>query len=880
MRPSFKAFLGGLSLLSIQIRAVHGHAVIIAVAGDNGVTGAGFGMVSSVPRDGTDEQPFQIDTSVFKNLIADPCGATLAGGSVNIANSLAAAEKAGNGQLPALTDDMVASITLHQVNGDGGGPFTAMFNADGTGLKWQNATVVTQAPGENGLLVGGPFNSLFEAQLPAGTKCTGGTNGDACLIRVSNGGAAVGAGPFGGCFAVQMPNNGGGNSTTGNGTGGNRSGRNRNNHKLQRSNDISQLKRQIQRLVRRLSISPSEANDLITAAGSALNVPIDLLAGQDDASPNGGNSTTAKNAVISVKQAEQLKVAVKDAVSKAIEMMATGAVTPTSGAVATQVNSNPDLAITRNQEMSASFSSSLATFVSEPVGQPAGTAIITATATGGTGATRTTAAPTATSTSTRGNGNGRNRNNNGNGNGNETETDMAGTETKTRTIAMTLTGMAPTVMQTRTTKSFTLFDIQFKSTNHTTPLIVMDFARRDMLVERRFEVIGAGPRLGKRQDPEPTTTESTPAQTPTSSTPPGTTSILPTSTTPTASTAPIETTTSPTSPTSSDPVSTPVSTPTSTTPVSTPVTSGPSTPIETSQQSTPTSASPTSPTDPAQTSSAASQSSPSATSEISTSAAGTTNAPHRTVLSTSTSVGPTASPSNSGSSNNTGAIVGGVVGGVGGLLLLIALLWFIRRKTHKDKFEENMFAPDRNVDRREMDLAGDDVDDPEAIARPYHLPPSPTRNEMAMSAGSQPLSAQSHGRPLSELDEATSGMSRPTSGTSYYTQPGSGMGMPMPMSMTMPMPMPMSRDHIAYTHSRANSTHDHLTQPSEPATSEGGSSSARLMKDREARRLHVANDNEVIVHTDGGRVDEEPEEDAPREIPPTYESIGGPSGAR
>lgn len=53
--------------------------------------------------------------------------------------------------------------------------------------------------------------------------------------------------------------------------------------------------------------------------------------------------------MLSVKQAEQLKVAVKDAVSKAIEMMATGAVTPTAGAVATQVNSaNPDLAISRN----------------------------------------------------------------------------------------------------------------------------------------------------------------------------------------------------------------------------------------------------------------------------------------------------------------------------------------------------------------------------------------------------------------------------------------------------------------------------------------------------------------------------------------------------
>lgn len=177
-----------------------------------------------------------------------------------------------------------------------------------------------------------------------------------------------------------------------------------------------------------------------------------------------------------------------------------------------------------------------------------------------------------------------------------------------------------------------------------------------------------------------------------------------------------------------------------------------------------------------------------------------------------------------------------------------------------------------------MDLAGDDVNDPEAIARPYHLPASPTRTEMAMSASSRPLSAQSHGQTLSgQYDEP--GMS-PTSGTSYYAQPGSGMGMPMPMPMPMTVPMPMSRDHIAHVHSRANSTFEH-TQSSEPATSEGGSSSARLMKEREARRLHVANDDGgVIVHSDGGRVDEEASDDAPHEIPPTYDSISGPSGAR
>lgn len=235
------------------------------------------------------------------------------------------------------------------------------------------------------------------------------------------------------------------------------------------------------------------------------------------------------------------------------------------------------------------------------------------------------------------------------------------------------------------------------------------------------------------------------------------------------------------------------------------------------------------------------------------------------------------SPASNSDSTNVGAIAGGVVGGVGGLLLLMALLWFLRRKGKKDKFEENMFAPDRNVDRGELDLAGDDVNDPEAVARPYQLPPSPTRNEMAMSANSRPLSMHSgygQGRPLSgPYDEAVAGMASPTSGTSYYTQPGPGMG--------MPMPMPMSLDHIAHAQSRATSTYDHHTQPSETTTSDGGSSSARMLKEREARRFHVANDNAgVIVHSDGGRVEEEPEPEEPREIPPTYDSIGGPSGSQ
>ncbi|KAF8610342.1 hypothetical protein BDV93DRAFT_13651 [Ceratobasidium sp. AG-I] len=122
-------------------------------------------------------------------------------------------------------------------------------------------------------------------------------------------------------------------------------------------------------------------------------------------------------------------------------MMATGGVTPTAGAVATQVNkANPDLAITHNLEMTASFSSGLASFVSEAVGQPAGTAVITATATAtNVVASTTAAAVTATASSypfswisettklngtchfiasTRGNGRNRNGNNQNNGGNN------------------------------------------------------------------------------------------------------------------------------------------------------------------------------------------------------------------------------------------------------------------------------------------------------------------------------------------------------------------------------------------------------------------------------------------------------------------------------
>lgn len=83
----------------------------------------------------------------------DPCGATLGQGSIDIAKSLTTALAQGGGDLPSLAADGSISLTLHQVNADGGGPFTAMFNADATGKTWVAAEVLVQVPGSNGIVL-------------------------------------------------------------------------------------------------------------------------------------------------------------------------------------------------------------------------------------------------------------------------------------------------------------------------------------------------------------------------------------------------------------------------------------------------------------------------------------------------------------------------------------------------------------------------------------------------------------------------------------------------------------------------------------------------------------------------------------------------------
>jgi len=203
----FNTFFVFLAVSSTFLSA-HAHGTITAVTGANGVNGAGFGIIASTPRDGSSKVPFEQDTSVIRDLDiklgkTGVCGSTKAGGNNDVASQLAAASAAG---LPAAAADGTVSMTLHQVNQDGAGPFTCEVSGDG-GNTFVAATVTTQVPGKFGLSTAKATDFPLAAQIPAGMACTAGPNGDACIMRCRN--PAL-AGPFGSCVAVS---NGSGNST-------------------------------------------------------------------------------------------------------------------------------------------------------------------------------------------------------------------------------------------------------------------------------------------------------------------------------------------------------------------------------------------------------------------------------------------------------------------------------------------------------------------------------------------------------------------------------------------------------------------------------------------------------------------------------------------
>ncbi|KAF3912822.1 hypothetical protein AA313_de0202111 [Arthrobotrys entomopaga] len=193
-------------LLSTLASQVSSHGLIIAAVGDQGgPVGNALGVIKSTPRNGSTPKPFEQDTTVFsgQNSIAAAkgCGATPKGGRNNIAEQVNAMAAAG--QIATIAPGGELRMTLHQVNGDGAGPFSCGVDTTGTGANFVPLLVSQQVAGTDGNSNRlASTNALF-VRFGAGTRCTGtfGNVQGVCMVRCQN---TAKAGPFGGCVPVQI----------------------------------------------------------------------------------------------------------------------------------------------------------------------------------------------------------------------------------------------------------------------------------------------------------------------------------------------------------------------------------------------------------------------------------------------------------------------------------------------------------------------------------------------------------------------------------------------------------------------------------------------------------------------------------------------------
>jgi len=197
-----------LALIASLASKACAHGTMTGITGANGIQAIGMGIDTSTPRDGSGARPFQQDTSVIRDReIASGrtgvCGKTAIGGNNDVAAGVAAASSAG---LPSMAEDGTLTMTIHQINQDGGGPYACDISADATGADFQPMTVTKNVPGILGFSAATAEDFPLVAQAPAGMTCTGGPNGDACLVRCRNN---TPAGPFGSCATVTNPASGG-----------------------------------------------------------------------------------------------------------------------------------------------------------------------------------------------------------------------------------------------------------------------------------------------------------------------------------------------------------------------------------------------------------------------------------------------------------------------------------------------------------------------------------------------------------------------------------------------------------------------------------------------------------------------------------------------
>jgi hypothetical protein len=194
-----------------------GHSVILSAQGlkagnPAGPVGQALAVDPSTPRTYAAVEPNQRDTTIFNQRamsLWSGCGQTIEFG-VHKPEELIP-KLASKGQIAQALAGGQLSMVLHQINGDGNGPYTCAVDSTATARKgsWKKIEVAKQVPGQSPELNAVVTTQFpFIVNLPSDLQCTGSfalANGtvkkNICLLRCQN---FAENGPYGACVPFEL----------------------------------------------------------------------------------------------------------------------------------------------------------------------------------------------------------------------------------------------------------------------------------------------------------------------------------------------------------------------------------------------------------------------------------------------------------------------------------------------------------------------------------------------------------------------------------------------------------------------------------------------------------------------------------------------------
>ncbi|POS69307.1 hypothetical protein DHEL01_v212299 [Diaporthe helianthi] len=186
----------------------HGHSQILNAQGDSGSpSSVGFLVEDDIARNCTSISPCQQDATIIRDAeivanIANECGRTELGGNIDVGENTENALAAN--AVTQVSPGGEITVTIHQVNADGAGPYTCDMDPTGNSLGATGQIpleVTNNVPGANGFSQAKTVDFNMTVKMPSDMNCTGASTGNICTVRCRNNALA---GPFGGCFPVQQ----------------------------------------------------------------------------------------------------------------------------------------------------------------------------------------------------------------------------------------------------------------------------------------------------------------------------------------------------------------------------------------------------------------------------------------------------------------------------------------------------------------------------------------------------------------------------------------------------------------------------------------------------------------------------------------------------